>query len=289
MYRSHVLVCAGTGCTSSNSDRSSRALKKRSRPRAWTRRPRSSAPAASACAPWAPSWSSTPRAPSTASVTPEDVPEIVSEHLVKGRIVKRLLYQETVEDGNATSLDETTFYKQADAHRPAQLRRHQPREHRRVHRRGRLRGPGQGPHRDDRPSRSSTRCWPPACGAAAAPASPPGGSGSSPRRRAPTARSTSAATPTRATPARSWTAPCWRATPTACWRPWPSPATPSAPTRATSTSAPSTPSRSSGCRSPSSRPGSTACWARTSSAPALTLTWSCAWAPAPSSAARRPP
>ncbi len=32
-------------------------------------------------------------------------------------------------------------------HRPAQLRRHQPGEHRRVHRRGRLRRPGQNPHR----------------------------------------------------------------------------------------------------------------------------------------------
>ena len=44
-------------------------------------------------------------------VTPEDVPEIVSEHLLKGRIVKRLLYQETVVDDNTTkSLNETTFY-----------------------------------------------------------------------------------------------------------------------------------------------------------------------------------
>ncbi|MEF2802266.1 MAG: NADH-quinone oxidoreductase subunit NuoF, partial [Acutalibacter sp.] len=44
-------------------------------------------------------------------VTVEDVPEIVSEHLLKGRIVKRLLYQETVVDDNTTkSLNETTFY-----------------------------------------------------------------------------------------------------------------------------------------------------------------------------------
>ena len=44
-------------------------------------------------------------------ITPEDIPEIVSEHLLKGRIVKRLLYQETVqEDGTIKSLNETRFY-----------------------------------------------------------------------------------------------------------------------------------------------------------------------------------
>ena len=55
------------------------------------------------------------------------------------------------------------------------------------------------------------------------------------------------------------------------------------------TSGPSTPSPSSGWRPPSGRPRSTACWAKTSLTPALTLIWSCAWAPAPLSAARRPP
>ena len=45
-------------------------------------------------------------------VTPEDVPEIVEEHLLKGRIVKRLLYKETVVDDSTTkSLNETKFYE----------------------------------------------------------------------------------------------------------------------------------------------------------------------------------
>ena len=44
-------------------------------------------------------------------VKPDDVPEIVEEHLLKGRIVKRLLYQETVVDDNTVkALNETTFY-----------------------------------------------------------------------------------------------------------------------------------------------------------------------------------
>ena len=41
----------------------------------------------------------------------EDVKEIVEEHLLKGRIVKRLLYQETVEEDNIKSLNEVDFYK----------------------------------------------------------------------------------------------------------------------------------------------------------------------------------
>lgn len=46
-------------------------------------------------------------------VKPEDIKEIVSEHLVKGRIVKRLLYSETVheEEGKIKSLNEVDFYK----------------------------------------------------------------------------------------------------------------------------------------------------------------------------------
>ena len=41
----------------------------------------------------------------------EDVPEIVEEHLNKGRIVTRLLYQETVQDDTIKSLNKTAFYE----------------------------------------------------------------------------------------------------------------------------------------------------------------------------------
>ena len=40
----------------------------------------------------------------------EDIPEIVEEHLLKGRIVTRLLYQETVEEDKIKSLNKTAFY-----------------------------------------------------------------------------------------------------------------------------------------------------------------------------------
>ena len=41
-----------------------------------------------------------------------DIPEIVSEHLLKGRVVTRLLYQETVTAGGGVkALSDTDFYK----------------------------------------------------------------------------------------------------------------------------------------------------------------------------------
>ena len=50
-------------------------------------------------------------------VKEEDVPEIVSEHLVKGRIVTRLVYDEALENGEVKSIKEVPFY--AKQHRVA--------------------------------------------------------------------------------------------------------------------------------------------------------------------------
>ena len=40
-------------------------------------------------------------------VTPEDVEEIVNEHLIKGRPVQRLVYKETDETGINTTLNDS--------------------------------------------------------------------------------------------------------------------------------------------------------------------------------------
>ena len=41
----------------------------------------------------------------------ENVAEIVEEHILKGRVVTKLLYQETVKDDSIASLNDTAFYK----------------------------------------------------------------------------------------------------------------------------------------------------------------------------------
>ena len=52
-----------------------------------------------------------PEAVFYSKVRPEDVEEIVSEHLLKGRIVERLVYHEAQAPEGIKSLNETTFYK----------------------------------------------------------------------------------------------------------------------------------------------------------------------------------
>ena len=44
-------------------------------------------------------------------VQPSDVPEIVTEHILKGRIVERLLHTEKEEDGTYKAINDTDFYK----------------------------------------------------------------------------------------------------------------------------------------------------------------------------------
>ena len=44
-------------------------------------------------------------------VREDDIPEIVSEHLLKGRVVRRLLYDETTKTEKIIPLNETDFYK----------------------------------------------------------------------------------------------------------------------------------------------------------------------------------
>ena len=105
MYRSHVLICGGTGCTSSGSAADHRRRSKRrsqrqglsdesqGRPDRLLRpvRPRPDHDRLSR------GLLSIPRS------SPRISPRSSSEHLLKGRIVKRLLYKETVQEDDTSS------------------------------------------------------------------------------------------------------------------------------------------------------------------------------------------
>ena len=111
MYRSNVLVCGGTGCTSSNSEQIIEKLNEEIRAQGLEKEVNVIRTGCFGLCALGPIMVVYPEGAFYSRVTPEDVPEIVSEHLLKGRIVKRLLYQETVVDDNTTkSLNETTFY-----------------------------------------------------------------------------------------------------------------------------------------------------------------------------------
>jgi len=113
MYRSHVLVCGGTGCTSSGSEKIIAALESEIQKNGLVEEVKVIRTGCFGLCALGPIMIVYPEGCFYSMVQPEDIPEIVSEHLLKGRIVKRLLYSETViEDSDAVkSLDETDFYK----------------------------------------------------------------------------------------------------------------------------------------------------------------------------------
>ena len=112
MYRSHVLVCGGTGCTSSNSPAIIEALEKEIADKGLENEIKVIKTGCFGLCALGPIMIIYPEGSFYSEVKVEDVPEIVEEHLLKGRIVTRLLYDETVvNEKEIKSLNETNFYK----------------------------------------------------------------------------------------------------------------------------------------------------------------------------------
>ena len=111
MYRSHVLVCGGTGCTSSNSPAIIAALEKEIAEKGLADEVKVVRTGCFGLCALGPIMIVYPEGCFYSQVKISDVPEIVEEHLLKGRIVKRLLYDETVTMDDVKSLQETDFYK----------------------------------------------------------------------------------------------------------------------------------------------------------------------------------
>jgi NADP-reducing hydrogenase subunit HndC len=111
MYRSHVLVCGGTGCTSSGSQAVIKALQVEINKNDLTSEVSIVQTGCHGLCALGPIMIIYPEAAFYSMVKTEDIPEIVSEHLLKGRLVKRLLYTETVTEDGIKSLNDTDFYK----------------------------------------------------------------------------------------------------------------------------------------------------------------------------------
>ena len=117
MYRSHVLVCGGTGCTSSNSAAIIEALETQIAEKGLSEEIKVIKTGCFGLCALGPIMIVYPEGSFYSQVKVEDIPEIVEEHLLKGRIVTRLLYDETVTTEEIKSLNDTTFY--AKQHRVA--------------------------------------------------------------------------------------------------------------------------------------------------------------------------
>ncbi len=111
MVRGHILCCGGTGCTSSGCDAIIKEMEAQLAAHDLEKEFKIIKTGCFGLCALGPIMIVYPEGAFYSRVTPEDIKEIVEEHLVKGRVVKRLLYAETVEEDNIKSLNEVDFYK----------------------------------------------------------------------------------------------------------------------------------------------------------------------------------
>ncbi len=111
-YRKQVLVCGGTGCTSSGSQKVIKALEESLKTHGLEKEILVVKTGCFGLCALGPILIVYPEGAFYSQATPEGVSRIVEEHLKNGNVVTNLLYQETVhEDGSIISLSETNFYK----------------------------------------------------------------------------------------------------------------------------------------------------------------------------------
>ena len=115
MIRAHVLICGGTGCTSSGSKSIQAAFNDALAAQGLSEEVKIVQTGCFGLCALGPVVIVHPDGTFYSQVKPEDVEEIVSEHLLKGRVVERLVYNDT---GDAThiepehaSLNDTAFYR----------------------------------------------------------------------------------------------------------------------------------------------------------------------------------
>ncbi len=113
LIRSHVMVCGGTGCTSSNSAAVIAEFEKQLLEKGLDKEVKVVRTGCFGLCEAGPVCIVYPEGSFYAHVTPENVTQIVDEHLIKGRIVKDLLYKGSMEEDQKTvkSLDKVDFYK----------------------------------------------------------------------------------------------------------------------------------------------------------------------------------
>ncbi|WP_295094669.1 NADH-quinone oxidoreductase subunit NuoF [Ruminococcus sp.] len=110
-YERHVLVCGGTGCTSSGSPKIIEELEKEFAAKGLTDKVQIVKTGCFGLCERGPIMIVYPEGSFYSRVKVEEIPRIVDEHLIGGNPVKEFLYEETVVGDEIKSLDDTSFYK----------------------------------------------------------------------------------------------------------------------------------------------------------------------------------
>ena len=110
-YERHVLVCGGTGCTSSGSPKLIAKLEEEFAAKGLTDKIQIVKTGCFGLCERGPIMIVYPEGSFYSRVELDEIPRIVDEHLIGGNPVKEFLYEETVDGDNIKSLDDTSFYK----------------------------------------------------------------------------------------------------------------------------------------------------------------------------------
>ncbi|MCM1530248.1 MAG: NADH-quinone oxidoreductase subunit NuoF [Alistipes sp.] len=110
-YERHVLVCGGTGCTSSGSPKIIAKLEEEFAAKGLTDKVQIVKTGCFGLCERGPIMIVYPEGSFYSRVGVEEITRIVDEHLIGGNPVKEFLYEETVDGDDIKSLDDTAFYK----------------------------------------------------------------------------------------------------------------------------------------------------------------------------------
>ncbi len=112
MYRTHILVCGGTGCHSNNSGKIREAFEQQIKEKNLQDDVLVVGTGCFGLCAVGPIIIIYPEGAFYSCITVDDVPEIIEEHIIKGRLVERLLYHEKALGNKVVkALSDTNFYK----------------------------------------------------------------------------------------------------------------------------------------------------------------------------------
>ncbi|MEW9121179.1 MAG: NADH-quinone oxidoreductase subunit NuoF [Thermotaleaceae bacterium] len=111
LYRSHVLICGGTGCTSSGSKNIEEVFREELIKHNLTKEVKLVRTGCFGLCEAGPIVIVYPEGTFYSHIKVKDVPKIAEEHLLKGRIVTELLFKEAVVEDKIRSINEVDFYR----------------------------------------------------------------------------------------------------------------------------------------------------------------------------------